>query len=262
MVETNKDNSARHVLLTNDDGFDAPGLAAMYAALEGLARVDVIAPARPASSGGHAVTDHGCVQVERRRVEPFGPIHIVHGTPADCVRLGLVELMNPLPDWVIAGINRGGNLGVDVYYSGTVAAAREAAILGVPAIAVSQFVRRDVTLDWPRATEWTRRVLERLFELPINERPPIWNVNLPALTANKQPLSTRVAPTAVAPLQVCYAKKTESKADGCATYEFAGEYGRRPAPPGTDVALTFEGHITISPLALDTTCERWVGRTI
>jgi 5'-nucleotidase len=254
-MQTTEGLSLPHVLLTNDDGFDAPGLAAMYAALEGLARLSAVAPAGPASSAGHSVTDRGTIRVERRRVEPFGPICAVHGTPADCVRLGLIELLDRRPDWVIAGINRGGNLGVDVFYSGTVAAAREAAILGIPAVAVSQYVRGGEP-DWPRAVAWTRTILQRLFEGPPDRRPPIWNVNLPALSPTEEPLDTIMAPLALTPVDVRYRHVPQSDAEGGdGTYEFIGEYSRRPAPPNTDVALVFDGHIVMTPLSLDLTCR-------
>ena len=118
-------------LITNDDGFDAPGLAALYTALKELGDVDVVAPAVCHSAKGHAVNTRDGIQVERRSVEPFGEMYIAHSSPADCVRLGLRGLGLKSPDFVVAGINPGANLGVDLYYSGTVAAAREAAIMGV-----------------------------------------------------------------------------------------------------------------------------------
>jgi 5'-nucleotidase len=242
-------------LLTNDDGFDAPGLAAMYAALQGLAKVSVIAPAKPASSAGHGVTDRGTIRVEHRHVEPLGPVHIVHGTPADCVRLGFMELLGHPPDWVAAGINRGGNMGVDVFYSGTVAAAREAAILGAPAVAVSQYIAKGLEVDWTRAEQWARTVLANLFAGPPEERPPIWNVNLPALPPGQEPRGTVVVPMALTPLQICYERREpEGIPAGATVYEFMGQYSQRPAPAGTDVAsVLVQGCIAMTPLGLDLT---------
>ncbi len=244
-----------HVLISNDDGFDAPGLQALYRALSGLARVSVVAPAKGVSSAGHGVTDRRPIRVERRDVQPFGVIHVVDALPADCVRLALTELLDPRPDWVVAGINRGGNLGVDVFYSGTVAVAREAAFLGLPAVAVSQYLRAGVTeIDWPRATEWTRSVLERIFAAPADRRPPIWNVNLPSLPPSEQPRGIITAPMALTPLQIRYQRQEEDAGRGGMTYQFAGQYSERPAPPGTDVSHAFGGHITLTPLSLDLTC--------
>ncbi len=250
------DPSLPHVLVSNDDGFDAPGLAALHRALSGLARISVVAPAVGVSSAGHGVTDRRPILVERRDVTPFGSIHVVHALPADCVRLALVELLPDRPDWVVAGINRGGNLGVDVFYSGTVAAAREAAFLGVPAVAVSQYVRAGVTEpDWARASEWARRALQRILTAPAQIRPPVWNVNLPSLPETEEPRGLTCPPMALTPLQMRY-DVLEGRPPGAEgkTYQFAGRYSDRPAPPGTDVAQAFAGYITLTPLGLDLTC--------
>ncbi|MEJ7596070.1 MAG: 5'/3'-nucleotidase SurE, partial [Planctomycetaceae bacterium] len=112
-------------LITNDDGFDAPGLAALYQALLPLGDVIVVAPAICHSSKGHAVDTKNSIRVERRQVAPFGEIRVVNSTPADCIRVGLRHLLKSPPDFVLAGINPGANLGVDLFYSGTAAAVRE-----------------------------------------------------------------------------------------------------------------------------------------
>jgi 5'-nucleotidase len=205
------------------------------------------------SSAGHGVTDKRPIQVERRDVEPFGSIHVVHGLPADCVRLGVVELLDDRPDWIVSGINRGGNLGVDVFYSGTVAAAREGAYLGVPGIAVSQYLKPNWEPDWSRAEQWTRSVLERIFAVPRDNRPPLWNVNLPSLDADEEPRETVVAPMALTPLQMCFERVEGNAAHGKTAYQFSGQYSQRPAPAGSDVAFAFDGHITLTPLSLDLT---------
>ena len=251
------DSPPRRVLISNDDGFDAPGLAALHAALSGLADVSVVAPARGVSSAGHGVTDRRPIRVERRDVEPFGTIHVVDALPADCVRLALIELLDHRPDWVVSGINRGGNLGVDVFYSGTVAVAREAAFLGVPAVAVSQYLRAGLDEpDWERATEWTHSVLERLFAEPADGRPPIWNVNLPSLERSEEPRERVIAPMALTPLEIRFERPKDDADPGPKgeLYQFAGQYGQRPAPPGTDVHYAFNGHVTLTPLSLDLTC--------
>ncbi|MGQ9651378.1 MAG: 5'/3'-nucleotidase SurE [Phycisphaerae bacterium] len=136
-------------LLTNDDGYDAPGLRALHEAVRSLPDVEisVIAPAVAQSGMGHSTSESfACREV---CLEGMGQITVAEGTPADCVRAALHLPGHPRPDWVIAGINRGSNLGVDIFYSGTVAAAREAAILGVPGIAISQLVKPSIPDDWP-----------------------------------------------------------------------------------------------------------------
>ena len=163
------------LLITNDDGIDAPGIAALGVAAAGLGRARVVAPTQAVSGCGHSATTDRALRVERRSPTSYA----VNGTPADCVRIAFHEFETPV-DWVLAGINRGGNLGVDVYYSGTVAAVREAALHGVPGIAVSHYHNRPLSdQDWERAVEWTIPVLERLIAKPPKPG-SFWNVNLPS----------------------------------------------------------------------------------
>ena len=162
-----------HILLTNDDGITAPGLAALEAAVASWATVTVVAPHQQYSGCGHRVTNH-----ESLRVEQLGDRRYkVYGTPADCTRLGLAELAVDAR-WVVSGINDGGNLGVDVVMSGTVAAVREAVWMGKPGIAISQYARRDRPRNWSRSQQMAERVLQHLWERSLGQR-EFWNVNLP-----------------------------------------------------------------------------------
>src|SRR5262245_15532886 len=130
------------MLLTNDDGIEADGLRALLEAARPFGDAVVAAPAGPQSGVSHAVTTGAAV-----RAEPRGPGRFaVAGSPADCVRVALSRLA-PDAGWVLSGINHGGNLGADVYYSGTVAAAREAALHGWPAVALSHYRRRGMPFD-------------------------------------------------------------------------------------------------------------------
>ncbi len=137
------------LLLTNDDGIDAPGLRALEEAARHLGEAVVVAPEEVQSGCSHQVTTHGPIRV--REVSPGR--YALDGTPADCVRIGLQHVV-PDAAWVLSGINMGGNLGADVYHSGTVAAAREAVLHGWPAVALSHYRRRDVPIDWDRAIRW------------------------------------------------------------------------------------------------------------
>src|SRR5437762_3138960 len=123
-----------NLLLTNDDGINAPGLEALLTAARTLGDPVVVAPAKPQSGVSHAVTWHEGVRIEPRGDKRFA----IHGTPADCIRLGLLRLV-PDAKWVLSGINHGANLGADVHYSGTVAAVREAVLHGWPGIAISYY---------------------------------------------------------------------------------------------------------------------------
>src|SRR4029077_18218429 len=163
------------LLLSNDDGIDAPGLEALLCAARKIGDPVVVAPAGPQSGVSHAVTAHGLLRIEARGEKRFA----VYGTPADCTRIGLLKLV-PDAKWVLSGINHGGNLGADVHYSGTVAAVREAVLHGWPGVAVSHYRRRGVEFDWPRAAGGTARGLSALLARPV-VRGAFYNVNLPHL---------------------------------------------------------------------------------
>jgi 5'-nucleotidase len=225
------------LVLTNDDGIDSPGMGAMIVAAEDLGRCRVIAPCGPHSGCGHQVTTHQPIRITRA---VRGRIAI-SGTPADCVRLAIFSLAKEVR-WVLSGINSGGNLGTDVHSSGTVAAAREAAIRGVPAIAVSHYVAKGREIDWPRAAVWTRWVLQRLMAEPYDPE-TFWNVNLPHPTADSKEPEIIHCPLDASPLPLDY------RIDGgIATY--TGDYQGRARRPAADVAVCLGGHITVSQIRL------------
>src|SRR5438105_3123213 len=141
-------------LITNDDGIDAAGLNALLEAAQNFGEATIVAPAAPQSGVSHAVTWHEGVRIEPRGEKRFA----IHGTPADCIRLGLLHLV-PDANWVLSGINHGANLGADIHYSGTVAAVREAVLHGWPGVSVSYYRMAGVEYDWPRAVEWVVPVL-------------------------------------------------------------------------------------------------------
>jgi 5'-nucleotidase len=224
------------IILTNDDGVGAPGLEA----LRGIVTADavVVAPTKHLSGCSHAVTTwQGAIHVERRDETT----HAVEGTPADCVRVALNRLV-PDADIVISGINLGGNLGADIYYSGTVAAAREAAFHGKLGIAVSHYRKRDLAIDWPRAAAMTRTVLDDLLQRGVPER-GFWNVNLPHLAPGEPDAEVIHCAPCKQPLPLRY------RVEG-AQYHYEGDYQLRPADAGADVALCFGGKITVSLIAL------------
>jgi 5'-nucleotidase len=245
------------ILLTNDDGWDAPGLAALKALAAELGEVYVLAPLEPHSYASHRVTTDATLYLSETapgeaNTHPAGAEtgpreFTLSGTPADCVRVALTTVF-PEVDWVLAGINRGGNLGADLFTSGTVAAAREAALLGKPAIAISQYIRKGLELDWNRSRTLARPVLERIMADRTMEKPAshraFWNVNLPHL----DPGDSRIPPVIECdpdnlPLDVRYRR------DGCEIH-YSGSYPARPRTPGRDVEQCFAGSITFSRLTL------------
>jgi 5'-nucleotidase len=165
-------------LLTNDDGIRAAGLGALERALDGLGPIDVVAPDRERSASGHSLTIEHPLRVAR-----LDPHHwAVSGTPTDAVLLAIETLLPERPDWVISGINHGPNMGEDVTYSGTVAAAMEACILGIPAIAVSIAGRSELPFESQRPL--LRDLIEKLVRFPLGRR-QLLNVNLPNLPAER-----------------------------------------------------------------------------
>ncbi len=262
------------VLLTNDDGYDAPGIRALHEAvrlLPGIEIIDVIAPLHPQSGKSHAIS--ASFTCHQREAAGIGAVLAVDGTPGDCVRALFAIPDHPRPDWVLSGINRGGNLGVDVYYSGTVAAARESAIHGIPAIAISQYVRRDVPDDWDRSRDWTSAMLAALLGLEQAEmssastetlhaetkreaaqyspRPgstPLWNINLPCLTESREPEAVRLVPYATDAMLTDYDCTDGSHPSP--SYTYTGEYQKRPYMLDTDIDTVFSGGISLTPLAL------------
>src|SRR5438874_2041091 len=158
------------ILLTNDDGIDAPGLQALCEAAAQVGEIVVVAPTTALSGCSHRVTTSQPLRLIRHGERQFA----VDGTPADCVRVALHEVLRERA-WILSGINAGGNLGADVYHSGTVAAVREGVLHGCPGIAFSHYLRRGLPVDWNRAATWVVRVLRDL--LKRDWRPGVhWNV--------------------------------------------------------------------------------------
>jgi 5'-nucleotidase len=223
-----------NLLLTNDDGVDAEGLAALRMAAESLGRPFIVAPERCHSGGGHQVTTHGPIRLSRRDETCYA----IDGTPADCVRVAL-DRIHQKTDWVLAGINHGGNLGADLYMSGTAAAVREGVLHGKPGIAVSHYHRKGIDpLDWRRAALWLTPILRDLVARPWQPG-TFWNVNLPHLPARAADPEIVFCPVDPSPLPVSYEIVGEQL-----TYN--GNYHERMRQAGSDIDVCFSGRISIS----------------
>lgn len=234
-------------LITNDDGFDAPGLIALYDALTPLGEVTVVAPSVCHSSKGHAVDTKKPIRVDRRHVEPFGEIFVVHSSPADCIRVGMCHLLPQPPDVVVAGINPGANLGVDLFYSGTAAAAREAAFLGARSIALSRYLSGDEPFDWKALSQHTGRVLSKLlgpdYQLP---RGHFWNVNFPAVDDDRYPDEITFASQGIDPHAIAF-KVLESE-PGTQLLAYSAAYRDRGKSDFCDVSHLFRQRLTATPV--------------
>jgi 5'-nucleotidase len=227
------------ILITNDDGVDAPGLLALQQVAARLGDTIIVAPHQPISGTSHQVTTDVPI-----RVAPLATgKNSVSGTPVDCVRIALLQ-MGIEADWVLSGINDGGNLGVDTLMSGTVGAAREAALLGRKAIAFSQYMRRQLAFDWVWAARLTERILPQLMRRPLPAR-SFWNVNLPH-EADYQTASPDIVfcPLDPHPLPVSYEQIAGA-------YHYRSDYHSRKRRPGTDVDICFNGRVAVSLVSLE-----------
>lgn len=243
------------VLLTNDDGIDAPGLALLERVVGGLvgSRIEsllVAAPKEPHSGCGHRVTTDRPLSVE-----VVGPgRHAIDGTPADCVRVALATFAGT-STIVLSGVNAGGNLGVDIHHSGTVAAARESALHGIPAVAFSQYHRRSRPIDWEVAGAWVARLLDEFVlgaatsgagrvTVPPGE---FWNVNFPHVDFSPgEPAMPPLVecPVDPSPMTLGYRLTDEG-------WKYESSYHDRPRRPGHDIDRCFSGAITLSRIRVD-----------
>jgi 5'-nucleotidase len=231
-------------VLTNDDGIDAPGLRALAQALPvDLAEdVVVVAPMQEQSGCGHQVTTDRPIQIQEADPTAFDRVqraYAIAGTPADCIRVAL-HYLDEKVTFVCSGVNAGGNLGVDIYMSGTVAAVREAAFYGIPGIALSQYRQGPVMIDWPRAARLSGVAIAKLLTQPL-EHNQFWNVNLPHPDPNC-PHPDLVLGTSCTHPMPCHFKQQNGQ------LSYQGNYGGRLRLPGADVAICFGGQIAATQI--------------
>jgi len=236
------------LLLTNDDGILAHGLECLQAAAESLGEVTVVAPDREQSATSHSLTLHHPVRPIRRGERRWQ----VDGTPTDCVMLAVEALMPEKPNFVLSGINHGQNMGEDVLYSGTVAAAMEGLALGIPSIAVS-FAGGDLRADVTRLKDYVstlRRLLERVMTLPAFPPETLLNVNLPPVPSadvkgiRLTRLGRRVYSQSVMPMKDPWGRQIFWIGGG--EINWTGE-------ADSDFRAIEEGYISVTPLHLDLT---------
>jgi len=229
------------ILVTNDDGVHAPGLAALAAALEDLGEVWIVAPEREQSACGHALTLHRPVRVHQMGERRFA----VNGTPSDCVNLGVLGFLSERPALVASGVNHGSNLGDDVTYSGTVSAAMEGTLLGVPSIAISLMDGGDVA----EAARVAKLIAMRVL---VSGLPPktLLNVNVPGVPPRGIRL-TRLG-------QRMYSEKIVEQTDprGRTHYWIGAGPPQWEALEGTDMGAVHEGYVAVTPVHLDLTNHR------
>lgn len=237
--------SELRILVSNDDGWEAPGIAALVAAFKPLGRVTVVAPAANNSAAGHSMTFSDPIPV--REVMKDGVAwHIADARPATCVRLGLKTLLPEKPDVVVSGINGGDNLGVVTFYSATVGCAREAALDGVPAIAVS--LEGSKAMDYGPAAAFTAALVRELARRG-RLKGVYLNVNVPALPA-AEIKGVRLTRQDMNPMPGGFERRTTPRGG---TYFWALLPPQPPGPKGTDTWALANGFISVTPLSVDQT---------
>lgn len=242
------------ILLANDDGIHAPGLRALRDALLELGDVQVVAPLMEQSGVSHRITYLHPIMVREVREEDAHFGWAVDGSPADCVKMGVLEFCPRRPDLIVSGINSGANVGINVIYSGTVAAAIEGAFFGITSIAVS--LAQGTPPDYPAAAQRAVRLIGQ-----IRERGPspgsLWNINLPD-SSDEGPRGVRVCPMGVRRHTDTIEKRIDPRGR---PYYWSGldPIGNHELEPGTDVKELREGFVTMTPLHFDLTATELLG---
>jgi len=230
------------ILIANDDGYLAPGLAALVQAMQGLGEIDVIAPEQNASGTSNALTLGRPLNV----YTAANGFRYVNGTPSDSVHLALTGLLPKRPDLVLSGINNGANMGDDTLYSGTVAAAMEGFLFGIPAIAFSQAEKGWEHVD--AAAQVARAIVEQTLALPFEARPWLLNVNIPnRADAMKLPrVLTRLGRRHASEPMIA-----QTNPRGETIYWIGAAGDAREAGEGTDFHAVAAGQVSITPLQVD-----------
>ena len=239
------------ILISNDDGFRAEGIVALHAALQGIADVEVVAPEHNNSAKSNALTLHTPLYVNRAD----NGFRYVNGTPADCVHIALTGLLGYRPDLVISGINNGANMGDDTLYSGTVGAAMEGYLFGIPAIAFSQ-----VQKDWLHLESAARKARALVLQMSqhnlISTKPWLLNVNIPNLPFDQ-----------IGHAKLCRLGRrhsaepviTQQSPRGETMYWIGAAGASKDDADGTDFHATTQGHVSITPLKVDLTDHESLG---
>lgn len=237
------------ILVTNDDGIFADGLRILAKHLKKIGHVTVVAPDRQRSATGHAITVHHPLRVEEVKLADVEvPAYAVNGTPSDCVKLAVEALLTSPPEVVVSGINPEPNLGTDVLYSGTVSAALEGMMAGIPSLAVS--LANEETGDFDYAAEFTVRLIQRLRE--EGGLPPdlLLNINIPSLEPSAI-VGVKLTKLGVRRYQKCFDQRVDPR--GKVYFWLAGEVFDTDEDPETDTVALRNNYISVTPLHFDLT---------
>ncbi len=237
------------ILLTNDDGFDAPGLRALFEALRPLGKISISAPDEQSSASGHSISLREPFRVLSAPWPGASQAYRISSTPADCVRTAVLKLMPERPDLIISGINQGANFGSLILYSGTVAAAAEAVLLGIPSVAVS--LTSHESKDFSTAAVFTANLCRKIQAHPL---PPgvFLNVNVPPLRASD---IRGVSLTRQGLFRHIDDLEPHLEIEGHFSYILDSPHEPKDEHPETDVAQVQAGYVSVTPLQLDLTAK-------
>ena len=242
------------ILLTNDDGIHAPGIFALYDVLKSDHEVHIVAPETEMSAVGHAITLTSPIRVQtvRKNGRFFG--HAVNGTPADCVKIAVQELLDTPPDVVLSGINVGANVGVNILYSGTVSAATEGAFLGIRSAAISLATLKNP--DFRFAARFSREIIRFMTKSALSDGTAL-NVNIPAVPP-EEIQGVVLARQGTSRFEERFERRNDPR--GNAYYWLTGETFIENGNPANDSVALKQNKITITPIHYDLTCERELKR--
>jgi 5'-nucleotidase len=244
-----------NIFVTNDDGIDSPGIYALVKEMRKLGNVYVVAPDRQQSAVGHALTVSKPLRATKfhRDGEMFG--YAINGTPADCVKLAITSLLDHKPDLIVSGINHGQNTSINVIYSGTVSAATEGMLLGIPSIAVSHS-SYSYEIDCTIAAEYALKISKNILENPLPNG-TLLNINVPNL------LKDEIKGIKVTRLSKSYwIDHYDERIDpfGRKYYWFAGEFKTPDEPIDTDDTAVLNGYVSVTPIHFDFTNSNFIDK--
>ena len=237
-----------NILLTNDDGIYAPGLDALYQELKSDFDVSIVAPESEMSAAGHSITLSNPLKVREIKKNSIFYGFAVKGTPADCVKIAVQELLDKKPDIILSGINLGSNTGINVLYSGTVSAAIEGTFLGIPSAALSLDTRKDA--DFSFAACFSRKVISYINNNKINRHTAL-NVNIPAVPENRIK-GVSLTRQSLSIHREKYERRIDPRENEY--YWLTGECSPDENEVDTDTNLLMQNIITITPITYDLTC--------
>ncbi|WP_457554229.1 5'/3'-nucleotidase SurE [Desulfobacula sp.] len=235
------------ILLTNDDGYTAPGIRALYKTLRSCHEVTLIAPNREKSAVGHGITLNEPLRIETIDLNGEDRIYAITGTPADCIKLGLFELCTSPPDLVIAGINPGSNTGVNINYSGTAGAAREGAINGITSMAVSIF-KKGKQFDFSGVARFVAQVVDKIHDYQLPEG-TFLNINAPGVPIDDV-RGIKITRQASHNVSKYFDKRTDPKSR---EYYWYTAIKQMDGEPDTDVFAVSQNYISMTPIQCDLT---------